>query len=95
MSTKSYSIVVSGMPVEVVRKDIKNLHLGVYPPNGRVRVAAPLRLDEDAVRGWPLRRAWGGFAGSRQGSDVRRGSPCGRWSPVRAIMCKDGASGST
>ena len=36
--------------MEVVRKDIKNLHLGVYPPNGRVRVAAPLRLDDNAVR---------------------------------------------
>jgi len=36
--------------VEVVRKDIKNLHVGVYPPSGRVRVAAPLRLDDDAVR---------------------------------------------
>jgi len=34
--------VVGGVAVEVVRKDIKNLHLGVYPPNGRVRVAAPL-----------------------------------------------------
>jgi predicted metal-dependent hydrolase len=38
------------MPVEIVRKDIKNLHLGVYPPNGRVRVAAPLRLNDEAVR---------------------------------------------
>lgn len=38
------------MPVEIVRKDIKNLHLGVYPPNGRVRVAVPLRLDDEAVR---------------------------------------------
>ena len=36
--------------MEVVRKDIKNLHLGVYPPNGRVRVAAPLLLKDDAVR---------------------------------------------
>jgi len=36
--------------VEVVRKDIKNLHVGVYPPIGRVRVAAPLRLGDDAVR---------------------------------------------
>ena len=36
--------------MEVVRKDIKNLHVGVYPPNGRVRVAAPLRLDDGAVR---------------------------------------------
>jgi len=38
------------MPVEVVRKDIKNLHLGVYPPHGRVRVAVPLRVNDDAVR---------------------------------------------
>lgn len=41
---------VRGIPVEVVRKDIKNLHLGVYPPNGRVRVAVPLRIDDEAVR---------------------------------------------
>ena len=36
--------------MEVVRKEIKNLHVGVYPPAGRVRVAAPLRLDDEAVR---------------------------------------------
>ena len=36
--------------MEVVRKDIKNLHVGVYPSSGRVRVAAPLRLGDDAVR---------------------------------------------
>jgi predicted metal-dependent hydrolase len=41
---------ILGMPVEVVRKDIKNLHVAVYPPAGRVRVATPLRLDDDAVR---------------------------------------------
>jgi predicted metal-dependent hydrolase len=41
---------VSGVKVEVVRKDIKNLHLGVYPPNGRVRVAVPLVVSNDAVR---------------------------------------------
>lgn len=38
------------MAVQVVRKDIKNLHLGVYPPNGRVRVAVPLRVSDEAVR---------------------------------------------
>ena len=43
-------ISVSGIPVEVVRKDIKNLHLGVYPPLGRVRVAAPLVVNDEAVR---------------------------------------------
>ncbi len=41
---------VGDVAVHVVRKDIKNLHLGVYPPNGRVRVAVPLRLSDDAVR---------------------------------------------
>lgn len=38
------------MAVDVVRKDIKNLHLAVYPPLGRVRVAAPLRVSDEAVR---------------------------------------------
>ena len=50
MTTESQRIEVSGIPVEIVRKDIKNLHVGVYPPSGRVRVAAPGRLDDDAVR---------------------------------------------
>jgi predicted metal-dependent hydrolase len=43
-------IIVNGLQVEIVRKDIKNLHLGVYPPNGRVRVAAPLKVSDEAVR---------------------------------------------
>jgi len=55
--------------VEVVRKDIKNLHMGVYPPHGRVRVAAPERIDDEAIRlavisrlGW-IRRQQRGFEG--------------------------------
>ena len=50
MITKRHQIKVRGIPVDVVRKDIKNLHLAVYPPRGRVRVAVPLRLDDQAVR---------------------------------------------
>jgi hypothetical protein len=50
MNTKKVEISVSGLAVQIVRKDIKNLHLGVYPPNGRVRVATPLALSDDAVR---------------------------------------------
>ena len=50
MTTDSHNITVSGLSVEVVRKNIKNLHLGVYPPLGRVRVAAPLAVSDDAVR---------------------------------------------
>lgn len=50
MTTKSQSLTVSGIRVLVVRKAIKNLHLGVYPPDGRVRVAAPLAVSVAAVR---------------------------------------------
>src|SRR3990170_2938778 len=50
MSTETVEIRVSGLAVQIVRKDIKNLHLGVYPPNGRVRVAAPLSVSYEAVR---------------------------------------------
>lgn len=50
MTTETHKIKVSGLVVDVVRKDIKNLHLGVYPPMGRVRVAAPLRVSDEAVR---------------------------------------------
>lgn len=41
---------VGGLAVEVVRKDIKNLHLGVYPPNGRVRIAAPVSMGDESIR---------------------------------------------
>jgi predicted metal-dependent hydrolase len=50
MSTKSRHISINGLHVEIVRKDIKNLHLGVYPPHGRVRVATPLPVSDQAVR---------------------------------------------
>lgn len=50
MSTTSPTFSVRGIEVEVVYKDIKNLHIGVYPPLGKVRVAAPERLDEEQIR---------------------------------------------
>lgn len=50
MNIKTRHITAGGIPVEIVRKDIKNLHLGVYPPYGRVRVAAPLVVSDEAVR---------------------------------------------
>ncbi len=36
--------------VDVLKKDIKNIHLSVYPPNGAVRISAPLRMDIDTIR---------------------------------------------
>lgn len=41
---------VAGFNVKIVRKAIKNLHVGVYPPDGHVRVAAPLAVSDDAIR---------------------------------------------
>jgi len=66
MNTESTHITISGIDVEVVRKAIKNLHLGVYPPNGRVRVAAPAAMGDEAIRlavigklGWIKKRQAG------------------------------------
>jgi hypothetical protein len=50
MTTSPCRITVGGLSVEVVRKDIKNLHLGVYPPDGRVRIAAPAAMGDEAIR---------------------------------------------
>lgn len=50
MTTSRGQIEVQGIPIEVVRKDIKNLHVGVYPPLGRVRVAAPANVSDEAIR---------------------------------------------
>jgi predicted metal-dependent hydrolase len=48
--SEKHQITINGLVVEVARKAIKNLHLGVYPPHGRVRVAAPLTVSDEAVR---------------------------------------------
>lgn len=50
MSTANAYLTVAGLGVDVVYKDIKHLHISVYPPIGRVRVAAPERTDEDTIR---------------------------------------------
>jgi predicted metal-dependent hydrolase len=47
------------LTIDVVRKDIKNMHLAVYPPTGRVRIAAPLRINDEAVRLFAISKiAW-------------------------------------
>ena len=52
MTTKTdrYHIDVRGITVEVIRKDIKNFYIGVHPPDGHVRVSAPLHFDADAIQ---------------------------------------------
>ena len=50
MSIETKQIMLGDMRVDVVQKDIKNVHLSVYPPTGRVRISAPLRMDLDTIR---------------------------------------------
>jgi predicted metal-dependent hydrolase len=45
-----HQITINDLSIDVVRKNIKNMHLSVYPPLGRVRIAAPLNIDDEAVR---------------------------------------------
>ncbi len=51
MSTGSQKIItVSGIPVEVVHKRIKNIHLGIYPPQGKIRISVPIHITDDNIR---------------------------------------------
>ena len=43
-------ISLAAINIDVVHKDIKNMHLSVYPPSGRVRISAPLHMDIDTIR---------------------------------------------
>lgn len=54
-----YQIEVSDFTIDVVRKEIKNLHLSVYPPTGRVRIAAPLNVNDDSIKLFAISKlAW-------------------------------------
>ena len=44
------TIQLGDLVIDVELKDIKNIHLSVYPPSGKVRIAAPERMDLDTIR---------------------------------------------
>lgn len=51
--------IASNLTVDVVRKDIKNMHLAVYPPTGRIRIAVPLNVNDEAARLFAISKiAW-------------------------------------
>lgn len=43
-------MIVSDISVDVVKKDIKNIHLAVYPPTGRVRLSSPHSMRAESLR---------------------------------------------
>lgn len=50
---------VQGIEVEVERKPIKNTHLSVYPPNGRVHISVPGELSDRDIRSFVVSHlAW-------------------------------------
>lgn len=77
MKADTYQIEVNGLVVDVVRKKIKNLNLRVIPPDGRVRMAVPLRAHDEAIRhfvnsklGWIKRQQ--ARIGNQEKSPARR-----------------------
>lgn len=59
MSTSSDQLTIAGIEIDVVRKDIKHMHLAVYPPDGRVRLAVPLTTDSEVMRLFAISKlAW-------------------------------------
>jgi len=50
VSTESYSLFVQGLEFEVNQKDIKNLHINILPPEGKVRISAPLDMTQESIR---------------------------------------------
>ncbi|SIO38778.1 hypothetical protein SAMN05444722_1823 [Rhodovulum sp. ES.010] len=100
--TNTEVIEVAGLSVELLRKPIKNLHIGVYPPTGRVRVAAPPAISEDAIRvaivtrlGW-IKKKQREFAGQARETERRYLSGETHYflgKPLRLSVRQSGSSG--
>jgi len=48
--THKNSLFFDDLEISIERKRIKNINLAVYPPEGRIRVSAPLRCSEEQIR---------------------------------------------
>ena len=48
MTTKT--ITLQKLKISTTRKDIKNIHLGVYPPDGKIRASIPLKTSDETLR---------------------------------------------
>ena len=50
MNTSHNTIELGDICLNVIHKDIKNVHLSVHPPQGRVTISAPLQMDLETIR---------------------------------------------
>lgn len=69
------TIEIGSLSIEIVRKDIKNIHLAVYPPNGRVRLATPQHVEEETIRLFILSKLTWIKAQQRKFNDQNRQGP--------------------
>ena len=50
---------LGGLQIDVIRKDVKHVHLSVLPPQGRVRITAPRQMSLDTIRVFAISKlAW-------------------------------------
>ena len=59
MTTEIFTLKLNELDIEIVQKNIKHVHLSVYPPDGRVKVSAPLSMAPDTLRVFVISKlAW-------------------------------------
>ena len=49
-------IVLSGIPISITKKSIKNMYIRVLPPDGRVQITAPHTANDDSIRRFAISR---------------------------------------
>ncbi|RXG29886.1 M48 family metallopeptidase [Leeuwenhoekiella marinoflava] len=50
MTTSKEQLTIANIEIDVLKKNIKNMHLAVYPPTGRIRLSAPFDVDNEVIR---------------------------------------------
>ncbi len=53
---KQYTLEMDGVSIQVVQKSMRSIRFTVYPPDGRVRVAAPIHLSRSEIKDYIERR---------------------------------------
>ena len=92
MSTASAYLIVAGINVDVVYKDIKNLHIGVYPPSAGY---GSRRRSDSTMTSAPGARPAAALdqSSSGTGSSAPSVSRNGRWSPASRTTSGAAATG--
>lgn len=47
-------IIIGDIQIEVIKKNIKNMYLYVQSPNGRVRITAPRKMNDESIRNFAV-----------------------------------------